>query len=299
MSQNYASAYAKGVSERFYAESFVRGFTSKEYEPDFKGNKSVTVYSVETTPLVNYNRTGEDTSQTPNPLSPVYRYGVPANLGTTKQTFTIDRDRAFSFIIDRGDNLQSNYALEVGKALAREVREQCVPEYDRYVIRKLAQQAGKGTATAPTKSNAYEAFLDAGEELSNALAPDTTRVALCSYGFVKLLHLDDTLMKDSDASFKAQTRGYLGEVDGVKIVRVPASRMPTGTRFIMYSMPVVIAPTQLEDFKIHDNPPGINGWLVEGRFIYDAFVDANKKNAIYYNGSLYGTAATDTAWGVD
>jgi hypothetical protein len=29
------------------------------------------------------------------------------------------------------------------------------------------------------------------------------------------------------------------------------------------------------------NPPGINGWLVEGRVVYDAFVLDSKKNGIY------------------
>jgi hypothetical protein len=37
----------------------------------------------------------------------------------------------------------------------------------------------------------------------------------------------------------------------------------------------------LSEYKIHDNPPGINGWLVEGRVYYDAFVLENKKSAIY------------------
>lgn len=280
MAQNYASAFSKTVSERFSAESFVKGFTSKEYDQDFNGGNSITIYSVDTTPMTNYSRTGTN------------RYGTPAELGTTKQTLTITRDRSFSFTIDRGNQIQSKYVLEVGKALARQIREQCVPEYDSYVIGKLAASAGAGTKTAPTKSSAYEEFLKGGEALSNALVPDTQRVALCSYGFVNLLHLDPTLMLDSNDAFKGQVRGYMGEVDGVKVVRVPSSRLPAGTQFIMYGMPVVIAPTQLEQFKTHDNPPGINGWLVEGRVLYDAFVDANKKDAIYYNGSGYTAPAS-------
>jgi len=34
-------------------------------------------------------------------------------------------------------------------------------------------------------------------------------------------------------------------------------------------------------YKQHENPQGINGWLVEGRIYYDAFVLKNKKTAIY------------------
>ena len=43
-----------------------------------------------------------------------------------------------------------------------------------------------------------------------------------------------------------------------------------------------VAPSKLEDYKIHEDPPGISGSLVEGRIVYDAFVLENKANAIYY-----------------
>lgn len=51
----------------------------------------------------------------------------------------------------------------------------------------------------------------------------------------------------------------------------------------MIAHPVAtVAPTKLEDYVIHENPPGINGALVEGRINYDAFVLDNKAKALYY-----------------
>lgn len=51
----------------------------------------------------------------------------------------------------------------------------------------------------------------------------------------------------------------------------------------MIAHPVAtVAPTKLEDYRIHQDPPGISGDLVEGRICYDAFVLDNKKAAIYY-----------------
>lgn len=51
----------------------------------------------------------------------------------------------------------------------------------------------------------------------------------------------------------------------------------------MITHPVAtVAPTKLEEYKIHQDPPGISGELVEGRIVYDAFVLDNKKMAIYY-----------------
>ena len=58
---------------------------------------------------------------------------------------------------------------------------------------------------------------------------------------------------------------------------------------------------QLDEYKIHDNPPGISGWLVEGRVLYDCFVLNEKADAVYYHGSQpvlktlnVTTAATNT-----
>ena len=45
---------------------------------------------------------------------------------------------------------------------------------------------------------------------------------------------------------------------------------------------VVFSPLKLQDYRIHSDPPGISGSLVEGRVVYDAFVLQNKAKAIYY-----------------
>jgi hypothetical protein len=38
---------------------------------------------------------------------------------------------------------------------------------------------------------------------------------------------------------------------------------------------------QLETIKTHEDAPGISGALIEGRFIYDAFVTVAKRKACY------------------
>lgn len=61
------------------------------------------------------------------------------------------------------------------------------------------------------------------------------------------------------------------------------SRLDPGDFGFMIAHPVAtVAPVKLEDYTIHQNPPGISGSLVEGRVCYDAFVLENKKTAIYY-----------------
>jgi len=51
----------------------------------------------------------------------------------------------------------------------------------------------------------------------------------------------------------------------------------------MIAHPVAtVAPVKLEDYTIHENPPGISGSLVEGRINYDAFILENKSGAVLY-----------------
>ena len=59
-------------------------------------------------------------------------------------------------------------------------------------------------------------------------------------------------------------------------------RLPKNFGFMVAHPCATVAPTKLESYKTHQDPPGISGNLVEGRIVYDAFVLDNKKKAIYY-----------------
>lgn len=287
---NLASKYSKKVSERWYRESQVAAALNSDYE--FTGVNTVKVYSIPVVSMNDYKRSGTN------------RYGAPNDLARNVQDLTVNRDRSFTFVIDRGDKVQSQMVSDAGKALARQLREVVVPEFDTYVYRKLAAAAadrGACATAAVTKSNAYEQFLAGMEWLGNRNVPDKSRVCYATYGFANLLKQDPAFMKNGDKSQEKVINGQIGECDGCRIVMVPSNRLPAGAAFMIVHPSAACAPKQLNDYKIHDNPPGINGWLVEGRVIYDAFVLNEKADGIYYHGSqavlkdlIVGTAATAT-----
>lgn len=266
---NLASKYSKTVDERFYKESQAMLALSNK-NSEFTGVKTVNIYSIPTAPMGDYTRSGSN------------RYGTPNDLTRNVQTMTITRDRAFTFIIDKGDKTQSQMVSDAGKALSRQLREVCVPEYDTYVFKTLAQGATGTDETAASKTNAYELFLAGMERLGNKNVPDKGRVCFCTYKFANFLKLDPAFMRYGDKSQEMLIKGVIGEVDGCKIVKVPSSRLPSGTSFLLTHPVAATAPKQLEDFKIHDNPPGLSGWLVEGRLLYDCFIFDEKADAIYY-----------------
>lgn len=274
MAINLASKYSNKVDERFSKESQAQMAVSNAYE--FTGVKTVNVYSIPTAPMNDYARTGAN------------RYGVPDELQDTVQSMTLTQDRSFTFTIDKGNKIQAQMVKDAGKALSRQIREVVMPEYDKYVFTKLATVAcdsGNTNATTVNKTNAYELLLNAQQSLGDNLVPDAGRIAFCSYAFANKLKMDPSFMRYGNLSQEMIIKGILGEVDGTKIVKVPASRLPEGCDFILTHPSASVAPKQLEDYKIHQDPPGINGWLVEGRFIYDAFVLDSKKMAVFYQGT--------------
>ena len=262
---NMAVKYSPKVDERFEKQSQAGLVTNNSYS--FDGVDTVKVYSIDTVQMNNYDRHGSGTTSWS-------RYGAPTDLGDTVQTMQVTQDRSWTFIIDKLDYKQSEMVRKAGRACARQVAQVVIPEYDKYVFLKLGQAAygntrgtGTGTtrpfvdsATSVSASNAYATFLKGQEALGNALVPDAGRVALCSYAFANFLKQDPAFMKYGNVSQEMVIKGILGEVDGVKIVKVPASRLPAGCNFILCHPMATVAPKQLWEYKIHTDAPGISGW---------------------------------------
>lgn len=270
MAVNLASKYSTKVDERFKLKSLTEAGINRDYE--WAGVNAIHIYSIPTVAMNNYTRTG------------LARYGTATELQDTVQTLTVTKDRSFTFTIDRGNKIEQQGVKDAGKALARQIDEVIVPEIDmhRLTTMSAAAVAAGGSATAAvTASNAYSALLDGGEYMSDNKVPITGRIAFVTPAYYSFLKLDNSFIKASEMGQKMLVTGQVGEVDGVRIIMVPSSYFPANTAFIMAHPAATVAASKLEDYKTHDNPPGINGWLVEGRVIYDAFVLANKNKALY------------------
>jgi len=270
MAINLANKYSKKVDERWKLKSLTEAGINRDY--DWTGVKTINVWSIPTVAMGNYTRTG------------AARYGTAAELQDEKQDLTLTRDRAFTFTIDRGNYNEQMMVKTAGKALARQVDEVIVPEVDAYRLAAMsaaAITAGGTEAAAVTKANAYEKFLKACEYMSDYKVPLAKRVAFVTPAFYSFIKLDPSFIRDSDSGQQMLANGQVGTVDGVKIIVVPSSYFPANTSFIMAHPASTVVADKLNDYKIHDNPPGINGWLVEGRVIYDAFVLSQKTRGLY------------------
>lgn len=283
---DYAEKYAAAVDERFASAALSAPFVNDRY--DFDGVSTVHVYSVTTSPMHDYKMEGAN------------RYGEPQELGATKQTMILSRDRSFTFTIDRRNNLDTNGALEAGAALARQLSEVVIPEVDRYRFARMTLGAGLRAQGAVANESAYEAVLDAQNAMTDCNVPAAGRILGVSSAFYKKLKLDSHFMKPSDVAQNMLVNGSLGMVDGMNVVVLPTSYLMGGVEFMVAHNIATTAPQKIAEYRIHDTAPGVSGHLAEGRIYYDAFVLQNKKNAIYVHHGTIGeikvaSAAGDTA----
>ncbi|MDD3894918.1 MAG: N4-gp56 family major capsid protein [Syntrophomonadaceae bacterium] len=269
MAINYAEKYSSVVDEAFALLSLTDRAVNKDY--DFTGVRTVHVYSLPTAAMNDYTATGTN------------RYGTPGELQDTVQDLVLSRMRAFTFTIDKTNAMDTPEGVrDAGKALARQIREVVIPEIDIYRIATIVTGAGTdATPAAITSSNAYDKFLDGQNALIENKVPMPGRLSYVSPNFYKSIKLDPSFIKASDLAQATLINGQLGAVDGVPIIPVPTAYLPTNVEFVIAHPVATTSPIKLAEYKIHIDPPGIAGALVEGLVYYDAFVLNNKAKAIY------------------
>lgn len=135
---------------------------------------------------------------------------------------------------------------------------------------------------ALTKDNIYDEIIKASSALDDALVPETERVLTITPATYLLMKKSKDIVMETEIGEEMRIKGVIANLDGAMTIKIAAARLPEGFGFMLSHKSACCAPTQLEDYNTHENPPGINGTLVEGRIVYDAFVFENKKKGIYY-----------------
>ena len=292
MAINLVEKFSPAVDELFAAESKKSLLTNQNY--DWSGAHTVKIYTVTTSSMNDYDR---------NPNSEnLSRYGTVSDLAATTASYTLTKDRSFTFAIDKLDRNETGDALEAAAALARQQREVIIPEIDAYTYGVMASGAGtKPAAVVLTASNIYDEILKGSSVLDDNYVPEDGRVLVVSPEVYVLIKKSTDITKNGDVGAELRAKGVVGMLDGMKVVKVPASRLPAAFGFMIAHPVATVAPVKLEDYKVHEDPPGISGNLVEGRVCYDAFVLANKAKGIYYQAmapaALTVTSAAGSASG--
>ncbi len=269
--QNLASKFSSKVSERLASESVVGSVTNKNF--DWTGVDTIKIYSVDTMTMNDYARGGDN------------RYGSAEEIGTTLQTWQLAQDRSFTGTIDALNSSQSMSVTKPGTVLARQLREEVVPEVNAYVLQTIVT-AGEAanrddivTDAATDANNAWTNYLKIKADITDKLGKSKGNTAVMTASYYNFLKQGGFVL-DSDSAYRDRKSGVLGQVDGDDVVIHTSAELPTNTDLIITHQDVTTFADVLTDYVTSKNPKGINGWLVEGRVAYDAFVDTNKVNMI-------------------
>lgn len=274
MAINLATKFAPYTDEQFSTESKKALLTNQDY--DWTGAHTIKVYKVTTSQMNDYNRSGENNGNWS-------RYGAVAGLDATTEEMTLTKDRSFTFAIDKLDADETGQQLAAASALARQNREVVIPEVDAYTYGVMCAKAGnKPAELALTADNIYTEILKGSQALDDAEVSETGRVLVVTPAVYALMKKCKDISMETDVGNELRLQGVIGILDGMNVQKIPANRLPAGFGFMIAHPAATVAPVKLEDYTVHENPPGISGSLVEGRIVYDAFVLDNKVKAIYY-----------------
>ena len=273
MAIELVSKFLPYVDEIFTKESKKSLVTNKDFS--WTGAHSIKVYKVSVSNMNDYNRDGADNGNWS-------RYGAVEGLNAVTQEMILKKDRSFTFIIDKLDTDETAHQLEGASALARQIRQVVIPEVDAYTYDVMCQNAGITATVSLTASNIYGEIVKATTALDNAEVPETGRSIIVTPSIYQLMKQSKEITMETNIGNDLRLKGVISNIDGCNVIKVSANRVPEGFGFMMCHSVATVAPTKLEDYKLHQDPPGISGVLVEGRICYDAFVLDNKAKAIYY-----------------
>lgn len=294
MAVNLASKYAKQIDQVYTHESYVAPLAGGKYE--FTGVKSLKIFAPLTAPLTDYDRDGG--------------YGKPERMQNEVQELIVSQDKGFSLLIDKGDAASANGTFAAGARMKQQIREQVTPMQDKYALAQYAKNAGTvAGVSAPTAEKAvYKLLMGARTAMNNKLVPADGRY--CFIGATYAANLIDmgVVVANPQIAGKNYSKGDIGRVLGFKIIEVPDDYLPADCFIVCARSESVVNPHKIHDAKLHHDPIGYSGDVMEGRFLYDAFVLGKKSGGVYaavLTGSkqanptiaISGTTATVTSAG--
>lgn len=276
---------APRIEKIFKERSVVKSRFANRYS--FDGVRTIKVMSLETSPLTDYVRSGAN------------RYGTPSEVEDTYQSITLQMDKAFSKTIDKGNQKDQGGLKAAGTFLSLQIQEQYIPAYDKWVLNMLATRGGTiaGESTALTKSNVIGRISAAMTVLDDAEVPAEGRTIFVPAKVFDLIRMSDEFIKTEPLALKGIKNGMVGDLFGASVVKVPKGRWPENVNYIIAHKDSAVCAEKIHDTKIHQDPPGISGNLIEGRFYWGGDVLMAKANGIYVEvdtGSGKGTVLGTT-----
>ena len=268
MAVNLAQKYSSVLDQVFTAGSYTDKYVNKKYE--FDGVQTINVYTVTTVEPTNYKRS--DTGD---------RFGGNNELQNVVTPYTLNNDKSFKLVIDRGNYEQTALAEKAGAVMKAEMEERVIPMIDADRLKAAAAGATAVSQAITAGTNAYTDILKAEAFLDEDKAPVEGRALFVTPGYYNTIkeYITTTMHADTYSS-KLISRGYVGELDGIPVVKVPTSYFPAKTNAILWHRDALLGAKQIMNTRIKTDSELVDGTLLLGRFIYGSFVLNGKKKSV-------------------
>ena len=268
MAVNLAQKYASQLDQIWTHASYTDNWINKKY--DFDGVNVVKVYTVSTVAQTDYNRSGTGD-----------RFGGNNELQDTIATYTLTKDKSFKIAIDRGNYEQGMRAKKAGEVMKYQMNEQIIPMIDKDRLATVAAGATAVSQAVTATTDAYQDTLKLNEYLDECKAPLEGRVLWVTpaeYNLIKTAITTNILA--SGYNDKLVGKGFVGELDGVPVVKVPTSYFPTGVKALMTHRDSLLGVRQVTETRIITDSEFVSGSILLGRFIFGSFILKGKENGV-------------------
>lgn len=256
---DYSVKYAQQFAERFKKSSITNVACGHDY--DFTGAKGVKVYAMTPAELNDYQRGGA-------------RFGTVTDLQTTSQEMLCTQEKSFIKHLERLDNSDIAPDLAAGKFMRMEIDEVIAPTMDKYRLKKWVMGAAtlKQQTSAPTKGTIVGDIMDLKAMMGDNLVPDTNLTLFIASNYYVMLKQADAVDRLEGMGTQAIEKGVVGRFDGMKVVSVPKTWLPTGVYFVIKAKGTSSDPVKVAQYDVIEKSAGYSGPVVQGLCYYDAFV---------------------------
>lgn len=280
-----AQKYLPRLDEVYKRESLTALLDTGNYE--WVGADTIKVYKFSTLGMADYSRGGGY---------------VAGDSSGTWEYFTLSQDRARSYLLDSVDSEES-LGMLTSSQLSQTERTQVIPEVDAYRFSQYYSNAGtKVTAQITPGTTDVPQLIDAAEaQMDNDEVPYEGRILFVSPRcYMGLKEKIERRVINSENNVNTNVEFY----DDMRIIRVPQPRFQTAITLNQPSAHdgaggyvsngnainfMIIHPSAviqvMKHRKVQLISPEANqtadGWLMNFRFVHDAFVLDNKVKGIY------------------
>ena len=251
MAINLVKKYHDKLVQALEYASQLSGKTTDEYKLD--GGEGVYLTSLVPQALNNYNK-----AATSN------RYGTPAEMQDTQQYIAWDYDKSYAITVDKANYQDGGYLKTAGAVIEEQNNDIVAPFIEQNFYAKLCGNAGKVvTGNAPSTSDILSRLAAIEAAFRNANIPKADRFVAVPTTVLQLFR--QSLTNCDNITDKMLLKGLVGRFGTLNVIEVADSDFLSDVYLVAWYRKAALKAFDIKESRVHQDPPGINGILVEYR----------------------------------